>query len=67
MEFFQFLVFDSRIAVMKTKPTDFCSNVPHLIGDLLVKKRHLEKLGYHVILVNMLCSVVFCANGGNFK
>ncbi|XP_035507200.2 FAST kinase domain-containing protein 1, mitochondrial [Scophthalmus maximus] len=40
-----------RVAVNILKPSSFCKNSHHLKGSSLMKKRHLEILGYRVIQI----------------
>ncbi|NXP50441.1 FAKD2 protein, partial [Heliornis fulica] len=40
-----------RLAILFAPPSAFCVGTTHPQGKLAMKKRHLSKLGYHVILV----------------
>ncbi|XP_010016312.1 PREDICTED: FAST kinase domain-containing protein 2 [Nestor notabilis] len=40
-----------RLALLFVPPSAFCLGSTHPLGKLAMKKRHLNKLGYHVILV----------------
>lgn len=43
-----------RLAFLFVPMSAFCLGTTHPQGKLAMKKRHLNKLGYHVILVRVL-------------
>ena len=42
-----------RLAILKTNPTDYCSNTKHLTGPFAMKIRHVEALGLLPIVVRL--------------
>lgn len=46
-----FDVLSHRVAVDFLDSKSFCKNTPHMKGEALMRKRHLEILGYRVVQV----------------
>lgn len=43
-----------RVAIQLTTPNHYCQNTTHLIGSVQISFRHLEKLGYRLVIVRLI-------------
>ncbi len=42
-----------RVAIQLTTPNHYCHNTTHLVGSMEISFRHLKKLGYRLVIVNI--------------